>query len=661
MPEIKRNKKWILIIICLICVISARSQAPFSRGLNLTGWFQVNNPGQIHFTKFTKKDLINIKSFGCDVIRLPIDMHAMTSGSLNYTLDPLYFSFLDSVVKWCEQLELYLILDNHSFDPNTDTSPEVVDILIKVWSQMASHYKNRSKYILYEILNEPHGISTSTWGTIQNQAINAIRASDTKHTVIVGGSGYNTYTELKNLPLYSDTNLLYTFHFYDPFMFTHQGATWVSPSMAPLAGVPFPYNSSEMPVCPASLKGTWIESGLISYPSDGTVSHVKLLIDNAVNFRNSRNVKIFCGEFGVYIPNSDDADRCYWYKVVRDYLEEKNIPWTIWDYKGGFGLFNKGSNEFFEHDLNVRLLDSLGFVVPAQVPFSVQPDSTGFPLYTDYIGVNINDASYGAGTINFYSDNLPNNDNYCISWNGFNQYNTIGFNFVPDKDLTQLVSENYAIDFIVRGSETGIKFDIRFVDTKSEQTGDHPWRMGTTIDASDATWDRKWQHAHIPLSTLAEQGSWDVDTWYNPEGKFDWTKVDKLEISTEYTDIIGKSVWFDNIFITNMDTARIWESGTVSIEKIPGNNDLDLSVNPNPVRYYAIISYNVPKQSRVTVNIFSGTGYKIRCLSDEIESPGHKSLEWDLCNDNRAPVPKGIYFVQVKTHRNSTTGKIIRY
>jgi endoglucanase len=207
----KGKKKWILIIIFLLCVISASSQAPFSRGVNLTGWFQVSSPGQIQFTRFTKQDIINIKSLGCDVIRLPVNMHAMTSGSPSFTLDPLYFSFLDSVVTWCEQLHVYLILDNHSYDPNGSTSPDIGTILVKVWTQMATHYKDRSGYILYEILNEPNGISTSAWGTIQNQAINAIRTIDTKHTIVVGGSGYNTYTELKNLPVYADTNLLYPF------------------------------------------------------------------------------------------------------------------------------------------------------------------------------------------------------------------------------------------------------------------------------------------------------------------------------------------------------------------------------------------------------------------------------------------------------------------
>ena len=660
MPEIKYLSKTIMIIVFLSLVANVKSQAPFSRGVNLTGWFQSGSAGQIQFTRFTKQDVINIKSLGCDVIRLPINMHDMTSGSPSYTLDPLLFSFLDSLVTWCEQLHIYLILDNHSFDPSANTSPGVVSVLVKVWTQMAIHYKERSDFILFEILNEPHGITTYDWGNIQNQAINAIRAHDTKHTIVVGGSGFNTYTELKNLPVYQDTNLLYTFHFYDPFLFTHQGATWVSPSLEPISGVPFPFCGACMPVMPASFKGTWLETGYNNYSAEGKVAHIQSLIDNAVQFRNARNVKIFCGEFGVYIPNSEPVDRATWYRAVREYLEENNIPWTTWDYKGGFGLFLKNSTELFEHDLNLLLLSSLGLNTPTQTPFTLKPDSTGFLIYSDFIGEKINEGSYTSGKIDFYSTELPNNDNYCVAWDGFSQFNAIGFDFQPDKDLSRLVSEGYALDLMVRGNIPGIKFDIRFTDTKTDISGDHPWRMGVTIDENMTMGDRRWHHLHIPLSGFNERGSWDNNTWYNAAGKFDWAAVDKIEISTEYLPTNGKQIWFDNILITDRDTAVVRESGAIGIEEIPGFNKTRLKTAPNPMKDHTVISYQLNEESPVRINIFSVAGNKILCLLDEIQTPGEKSVEWDGCNENGLPVGRGIYLVQVTALNLSVAGKIIK-
>jgi len=350
----------ILTISLLLNMQTLFAQAPFSRGVNLTEWFQAGNAGEIKFNKYTKQDFINIKSLGCDVVRLPINMHYMTFGAPDYKFDPLYFTYLDSVVRWAEEIKIYLIIDNHTFDPAVGAGPA----LIKVWGQMAEHYKGHSKYILYEILNEPHDLSTQDWSTIQQDVINVIRKKDTRHTIIVGPSSYNHYTELKNLPVFSDTNLLYTFHFYDPFIFTHQGAAWVG--LQAFKGVPFPYDVARIPVKQVSQKDAWGDSLLSVYNVDGTAQKIKSLIDIAIDFKNTRKVKIFCGELGAYIPFSNNNDRVLWYNAVRKYLDEKQIPWTIWDYGGGFGIFNKGSEGLFNHDLNIHLLKALGFNIPLQ-------------------------------------------------------------------------------------------------------------------------------------------------------------------------------------------------------------------------------------------------------------------------------------------------------
>ena len=137
---------------------------PFSKGVNLTNWFQANSPGSIDFSKYTYEDFSDIKTLGVDVIRLPINLHSMTQGAPDYSLDPWFF--LDKVVDWAEELDLYLILDNHTFDPSDATNPQIGDILNPVWLQMAQHFNSRSDKILYEILNEPHGISRQIFGIL---------------------------------------------------------------------------------------------------------------------------------------------------------------------------------------------------------------------------------------------------------------------------------------------------------------------------------------------------------------------------------------------------------------------------------------------------------------------------------------------------------------
>lgn len=653
-------KNLVLSILCLLLIQTGFTQVPFHRGVNLTGWFQADNARKIQFRKFSKKDFADIKSLGCDVIRLPINMHGMTSGPPNYTIDPLLFSFLDSAVSWAEEVQLYLLIDNHSFDPIASTSPDINLTLNKVWPQVAEHYKNSSGYIMYEVLNEPHGISNQVWGNIQQQAIDAIRSKDTKHTIIVGPSGYNSYNDLAQMPVYTDANLIYTFHFYDPFMFTHQGASWNSPSMVPLAGVPFPYNAATMPACPPSLKGTWVESALNNYPVDGTVAKVKSLLDIAVNFKNTRNVNIFCGEFGVYIPNSDSTDRAFWYKTVKDYLDMKGIPWTIWDYKGGFGIFKKGSNEVFESDLNISLLKALDFNIPEQHSSLFQPDSVGFKIYDDYLGQGLNEASYSSGTIDYYSTLIPNNDRYCLYWTGGPQYTTIALDFLPDRDLTKLVTAGYALDMMIRGNGAGFKFDVRFLDTKTSDPADHPWRIRTTFTDQAPGWDKKWHHVHIPLRQFTEQGSWDNGAWYNPAGKFDWSAIDRLEIVAEHSPVDGKEIWFDNIMITDKDTATVLEKGTLGIHAIQATGEAPgLKFYPNPMSRSTTVTYFLPEKGPVKISVYNINGKKVSDLVNETKARGKYAFQWDGKDELGKLLPAGMYICLLSAHEFQQSAKLI--
>jgi endoglucanase len=566
------------------------ADVPFHSGINLSNWFQVSGVQDIEFSKYTKQDFEQIRSLGCDVIRLPINLHSMTRGAPDYNIDPLFYSFLDQAVNWAEELGINLILDNHTFDPAVSTDPSIGTVLEKVWSQMADHYKNSSGNIFYEVLNEPHGISDNTWNTIQQQVINTIRETDTTHYIVVGGAGWNGYNNLGDIPVYSDNKLIYTFHFYDPFIFTHQGASWNNPPMVSLRDVPFPYNADSMPVFPDDLKGTWVESNFNDYPNTGNVSSVKALLDIAIQFRNTRNVPVYCGEFGVYIPNSRNDQRVFWYETVRKYLEENGIAWTTWDYHGGFGLFREGSNGMFDHDLNVPLLQALGLNVPLQTPYMLRPDSSGFMIYTDYNCEGITKSSFGEGTLIYYSNDEPNNGKYCINWEGAAQYEAIGFDFTPDKDLSQLKDENYALDFMLKGNSQQTSFDVRFIDTKTISVEDHPWRMRFTVNSGSVPFDEHWHHLYIPLYLFTEQGSWD-NGWFEPQGKFDWKATDRLEIVSEQMGLTGKKLWFDNIHITNQDTAHVYENPVVTGLKPPFSESV--KVYPNPAHDFIYITANV--------------------------------------------------------------------
>jgi endoglucanase len=639
-------------LILLFLTFCSNAQVPFHKGVNLTHWFQAGAAKQIQFTKFTKKDFENIKSLGCDVIRLPINLHAMTGIAPDYTLDPLFLQFLDSAVEWSEELEIYLILDNHSFDPAVNTEPSVENILVKVWSQMARHYKGRSGYLLYEVLNEPHGISDAVWGAIQQSVIEAIRLEDSEHFIIVGGSNYNSYMTLSTLPFYTDDKLIYTFHFYDPFLFTHQGASWLGPSLVSLRNIPFPYQASSMPALPAEFDDTWIESAYNSYPVDGTVSQVRQLLNVAVDFRASRNVPVFCGEFGVYIPNSDPTDRVGWYEEIRAYLNDNDIPWTIWDYKGGFGLFEANSNELFESDLNVPLLEALEFEVPPQTNFVSKPETKGFIVYDDYAGEDIiTSTNAGPGIVDYYNTVAPHAGEHAIFWADAQQYDAIVFDFTPNVDLSLMRSNGFELSFWVRGNSPGTSFDVRFVDTKKAQS-DHPWRMGRTIDEEAVSWDGGWHNVSVPLDSMQEKGSWD-NGWFNPEGKFQWSAIDRFEIVAEQHAFANVEFFFDNIELKGNEI-------TIVVGTESESSDSDLQIYPNPLLNQAMIEFSLNQPERISLSVFDLQGRLVRILVDGKNSQaGTHYIAWKGEDNNGHPLADGLYMIKMLTDTSTIIRRVI--
>lgn len=622
------------VIVLVLFSVCNTAQIPFTKGVNLSMWFETDSPNKIHFKKYTKQDFYNIKSLGCDIIRMPINLKAMTSGEPDYTLNRIFLDLISKTMDWAEEAGINLIIDNHTPQPETGTPDSVDQELIPIWNQLAEVCKNRSSNIFFEILNEPRIISDQRWNEVLQSVIDEIRKIDQERKIIVGPSSYNGYYRLKAMKEFDDPNVIYTFHFYDPFIFTHQGANWSNPSMLSLKNIPFPYSQEKMPVLPDELKGTWIEHNFNNYSSGGTINKLYELLEVAKEFRDERKVQIFCGEFGVYDLNSNNDDRALWYKLVREYFEKNDIPWTSWDYHGGFGIFEKGSYGMFNHNINVKVAEALGFNYPTQTEFEITPDNTEVDIYSDFIGENI--VLYegiSSGFLNLYDNSHSNVGDYNIHLSGLGLYDYVSFNFLPDKDFSYLVDNNYELSFYVKGDAAESQIDLRFIDTKIDST-DHPWRRTITLNEHIVKYDNEWKKIGIPLSEFRDVGSWD-DGWHASEGKFDWKAVDKFEIVAEHHILNGKNFWFDEI--------KILDPKTVGLKTIDDIKSFDLKQNfPNPFNPNTIIAYQIPKDSRVIIKIYDLLGQELYTPVDEYQNKGQYKLSF-----SGEKLSSGIYIYKI--------------
>ena len=642
-------KKTVLLFYFFLAAKLFCSDLPFTKGVNLTSWFQTDNVRSISFNTFTKKDFVQIQSLGFDHIRLPLNMEYMTGGAPDYEIDPLFFTLLDNVVDWAEELNLYLILDNHTFDSSSDTPEDYENVLIPIWRQMAEHYKNRSNYIIYEILNEPHGISDSTWINIQGQVLETIRAVDDTHKIIVTGAQNSSYNSLEDIPAYEDDNLIYTFHFYDPFLFTHQGATWSGRGLDRIKNVPFPYDASRMPSWQSGTYDLWVVSLFGNYKNDGTVAKVKNLINIARDFRDERNVPIYCGEYGVYIPNSPAEDRVTWYSLVAGYLDSLDIPWTMWDYQGGFGLFTKTSNALFDYDLNIPLVEALGLNVPEQKDeLEFVTDSSEVDLFTNFAGDDMKLLFYGTSAVNLYNEDVPDGNEFSIHWADASQYDYLRFDFRPDRDFSYLVEKGYYLSFWFKGNAASSVLDVRFVDAIPDSSVDKPWRMKYNIRSSMYPSDNTWKKIQIPLSSFYEHGAYFNGTWYNPEGKFDWTEINYFEFIAEHGDFNNVEYSLADIKLVDPAVVSVGDDEAVSYK-------FRLMQNyPNPFNPSTSIQYQIPETENVSIKVYDMLGREVAVLVNQTQSAGQYKVDFDA-----SKLASGVYLYRLSAGDFTANKKMI--
>lgn len=240
----------------------------------------------------TREDIKYIKQTGMNTIRIPFHYKLFTDEDyMGLSANQDGFQRLDSLVNWCRESEIYLILDMHDAPggqtgDNIDdsygypwlmTSEESQQKFVSIWKKIAEHYQNEPIILGYDLLNEP--IATyfgdekeklnAALEPVYIKAVAAIREVDKNHIVLLGGAQWNgNFKVFKDSKF--DDKLMYTCHRY------------------------------------------WCDT-------------LQANIQDFVHFRDSVNLPMFMGETG---ENTDE-----WIAAWTRLMERNNIGWTYWPYK----------------------------------------------------------------------------------------------------------------------------------------------------------------------------------------------------------------------------------------------------------------------------------------------------------------------------------------
>lgn len=287
-----------------------------------------------------------IAANGFKTVRIPIDFGAWANFEKPYKWNENNgLEFADKFVKWALENDLNAIIDLHhvEFDGSVKDAA-TTERIVWLWSEIAKRYKDTNpEKVFFELRNEPHDISAEDWRIQATQIIKTVRAIAPKHTLIVGFHDWNSRKALVESKPFTDENIIYTFHYYDPFIFTHQGATWAGEGLPELRGVEFPY-SKKIKV-PKTAKGKWVEQNIKTYKQDSDADKMFADLKAAKDWSVKNNVPIFMGEFGSFSNYATEESRCRHAKVIYTALGKLDIPSAWWEWDGSFNMFEKGTEK----------------------------------------------------------------------------------------------------------------------------------------------------------------------------------------------------------------------------------------------------------------------------------------------------------------------------
>jgi len=353
--------------------------ATLQHGINLSGWFASSRDlSTQHFTSFTNAtDLKTIREMGFDFVRLGIAPELIERHGEVAPADPEALAQLDHAVREAldNHLEVMLCVfpdDEYKHNLATDRG---VDDFVQLWRILAAHFAPQDHdRIFYELMNEPEVPDPYRWMGIQARVVDAIRQIDTNHTIIATAANYSSLPDLLQLEPVRDANVIYNFHFYEPYQFTHQGASWGADNWIFYKNIPYPATPAMLADQMKSVPGDLARYELYLYAVNGFNSEgIAGRISFAAEWARERHVPLICDEFGAYRETAPSASRDLWIHDVRTALEANHIGWAMWDYRGNFGIVTRTDTEITPDD---DTLKALGLNADAK-PVTMNTPSTG--------------------------------------------------------------------------------------------------------------------------------------------------------------------------------------------------------------------------------------------------------------------------------------------
>ena len=275
----------------------------------------------------TQEAIDGIKAEGFDTVRIPVFWGNMMKNDGTYTIDPDYIARVAEIVGYCQNADLYAVINIHHFDEfiiRRNSTEECKKIFTNLWTQIAEYFKDYPYTVVFEGYNEylggsqfnekgelkdpPKKDAYEMTNTLNQAFVDAVRATGGKNAErVLIVSGYWTNIDNTTSPEFvmpTDTvsdRLMVSVHYVDNVMY-------------------------------------WINK----IGGEDWINYTDAQIELLNKAFTEKNIPVFMGETSAGYPASNfdsnaiytDSSECV--KIILDKLTDNGFVPVIWDVNDGF-------------------------------------------------------------------------------------------------------------------------------------------------------------------------------------------------------------------------------------------------------------------------------------------------------------------------------------
>lgn len=392
---------------CMTPAHASSGPIGLKRGISIHEWLNwspVVQTGEYRWPPYndlkewgSPRDFARIKALGFDFVRLSVDPGPLLASEGAKREEAL--ARLEQAVRLVTANGLKVVFDLHPVSQVPAWSDKALEVSAD--DPMAARYRDVVASVAgmltrvggdmtaLELMNEPQyypcdGGSGDEWKLVLSGLVNAARKTAPDLTLVATGACGGNVKGLVQLDpaAFDDDRILYSFHFYEPLDFTHQGVAEASD----VKGAPWPADDVATPLALVYSKlliGQ--DESLAANDRAAKLAEVRRHIDRYIGDRWDEDRlkarfgevrawaerhglppgRLFLGEFSAMAATDHRggalvADRYRWLDAVRSEAEALGAPWAYWEYSNPHGMSLTTADAKRRPD--VIVLEALGLV-----------------------------------------------------------------------------------------------------------------------------------------------------------------------------------------------------------------------------------------------------------------------------------------------------------